>query len=113
MFYEKLLGWKMVACEAARPGFPPEDGWAKIQSPIGQLKIEFQWTPDYVAPVWPPERDRQQMMIHLDIAVENLEATVSWAVDAGAKVAAHQPQVGVRVMMDPAGHPFCLFEGDV
>ena len=112
-FYETLLGWKLVACEPARPGLPPEDGWARIESPSGEQKIEFQWTPDYVAPVWPPASGRQQMMIHLDIAAEDLEAAVAWAVDAGATVAAHQPQEGVRVMIDPAGHPFCLFQGEV
>jgi len=26
-------------------------------------------------------------------------------------LAKHQPQQGVRVMIDPEGHPFCLFEG--
>lgn len=38
-------------------------------------------------------------------------AGVAWAVEAGATVAEHQPQEGVRVMLDPAGHPFCLFSG--
>lgn len=27
----------------------------------------------------------------------------------GASVADHQPQAEVRVMLDPDGHPFCLF----
>jgi len=34
---------------------------------------------------------------------------VAWAVEAGATIADHQSQQGVRVMLDPAGHPFCLF----
>ena len=34
---------------------------------------------------------------------------VAWAVEAGATLAEHQPQQGVRIMLDPAGHPFCLF----
>jgi hypothetical protein len=29
------------------------------------------------------------------------------------KVASHQPQKHVRVMLDPAGHPFCLWQGPV
>jgi Glyoxalase-like domain len=49
--------------------------------------------------------------VHLDIAVEDLDEGVPWAVEAGATLAAHQPQAGVRVMLDPAGHPFCLFAG--
>lgn len=28
----------------------------------------------------------------------------------GARQAAYQPQDDVRVMVDPAGHPFCLFQ---
>jgi hypothetical protein len=44
-----------------------------------------------------------------DIEVDDLDDGVAWAVSAGATVAGHQPQDGVRVMLDPAGHPFCLF----
>jgi hypothetical protein len=55
----------------------------------------------------------QQIMTHIDIAVEDLEAAVAWAVAAGATLAPHQPQQQVRVLLDPAGHPFCLFPGRV
>jgi len=30
----------------------------------------------------------------------------------GARVAAFQPQDNVRVLLDPAGHPFCLCRDD-
>jgi beta-phosphoglucomutase-like phosphatase (HAD superfamily) len=53
------------------------------------------------------------MMIHLDIAVEDLDAGVAAAEAAGATLAVHQPQEDVRVMLDPDGHPFCLFPGPV
>jgi glyoxalase superfamily protein len=49
---------------------------------------------------------------HLDIAVGDLDEAVRWALAAGATLAAVQPQDDVRVMVDPAGHPFCLFEDD-
>ena len=52
------------------------------------------------------------MMIHLDIGVADLTSAVSWAVAQGARVAEHQPQHDVRVMLDPEGHPFCLFPDD-
>ena len=39
----------------------------------------------------------------------DLEAAVAHAVELGATVADHQPQDDVRVMLDPAGHPFCLY----
>ena len=49
----------------------------------------------------------QQM--HLDIAVTDLPAAVAAAVELGAVEAAHQPEPDVwRVLLDPAGHPFCL-----
>ena len=50
------------------------------------------------------------MMAHLDIGVSDLAAAGSHAVAAGAVLAAFQPQDDVRVYLDPAGHPFCLFE---
>ena len=108
-FYEALLGWTMVAREGPRPGCPPEDGWAKLRSPAGDMKIELQWEEHYVRPTWPPAPGEQQMMIHLDIGVDDLDAGVAWAIECGAALADHQPQDGVRVMLDPAGHPFCLF----
>mgnify|MGYP001223022881 CR=1 FL=1 len=53
----------------------------------------------------------QQIMTHIDFAVEDLEEAVAWAVDAGATLAEYQPQKHVRVMLDPAGRPFCRFPG--
>ena len=108
-FYEHLLGWDVVALEGARDGYPPEDAWAKLAAPDRAMKLEIQFEQHYVPPVWPPESGAQQMMIHLDIAADDLDAGVAWAVECGATLAAHQPQEGVRVMLDPAGHPFCLF----
>jgi catechol 2,3-dioxygenase-like lactoylglutathione lyase family enzyme len=108
-FYERFLGWSIVALEGPRLGHPPEDGWAKVRSPAGDMKIEFQWEQHYIPPTWPPVPGEQQMMMHLDIGVDDLAAGVQWAIDAGASLAHHQPQAGVRVMLDPAGHPFCLF----
>ncbi|NND74378.1 MAG: VOC family protein [Ilumatobacter sp.] len=108
-FYARMLGWPIVEREGPRDGFPPRDGWAKIRSPDQPMKIEFQWDATYSPPVWPTVEGEQQMMMHLDIEVADLDAGVAWAVEQGATVAAHQPQEGVRVMLDPEGHPFCLF----
>jgi hypothetical protein len=49
------------------------------------------------------------MAMHLDIRVDDLDAASHHAVNAGAVVAEFQPQYRVRVHLDPAGHPFCLF----
>jgi predicted enzyme related to lactoylglutathione lyase len=110
-FYEQLLGWTITVSEGPRPGEPAEDGWAMLKPPEGGTGLSFQYEPDYERPVWPTEADAQQMMIHLDIAVDDLDAAAARAVDLGAAPAEHQPQAHVRVMLDPAGHPFCLFEG--
>lgn len=50
------------------------------------------------------------MQLHLDIATTHLDSAVARAESLGATQAAYQPQDDVRVMIDPAGHPFCLFE---
>ena len=49
------------------------------------------------------------MMLHIDIAVDDLAGAVADAVDLGATLAELQPQDDVRVLLDPAGHPFCLY----
>ena len=115
-FYQRLLGWTVEAEYPARPGFPAEDGWVMLRPPSDHQDLRglaIQWEPDYRPPVWPPEPGKPQMMLHLDIAVEDLDGAVAWAVQAGATLAERQPQQHVRTMLDPAGHPFDLFLGPV
>jgi hypothetical protein len=50
-------------------------------------------------------------MLHLDIEVGDLDEAVADAVEKGARLADFQPQEKVRVMLDPVGHPFCLYLG--
>jgi hypothetical protein len=47
-------------------------------------------------------------MMHFDFQVGDLDSAVVEALALGATVAKHQPQDNVRVLLDPAGHPFCL-----
>jgi catechol 2,3-dioxygenase-like lactoylglutathione lyase family enzyme len=111
-FYERLLGWTVASEEGPKPGQPPQAGWVQLRSPSGSrglCTLNFEFEAEYVPPVWPSVAEKQQIMEHLDIPVENLEEAVAWAVDAGATLAGYQPQEDVRVMLDPAGHPFCLF----
>lgn len=49
------------------------------------------------------------MQLHLDLEVADVEAAVAWGLHCGAELAEHQPQDDVRVMLDPAGHPFCYY----
>jgi len=110
-FYARMLGWPVAVEEPARPGFPPADGWAQLRPPDGAIgpTLNFEYEAQYSAPVWPSEAGRQHITAHLDIAVADLGTAVAWATQTGATVASHQPQENVRVMLDPAGHPFCLF----
>ena len=49
------------------------------------------------------------MQLHLDIAVNDLAGATEDAVALGARLAEFQPQEDVRVLIDPEGHPFCLY----
>jgi hypothetical protein len=61
----------------------------------------------YQPPVWPDGSPPKQF--HLDLAVADLDAAEAAALEAGATKAAHQPEPDRwRVLLDPAGHPFCL-----
>ena len=61
----------------------------------------------YLAPTW-PEGDRPKQ-IHLDLAVDDLDLAQEEAVRIGARIADTQPAPDRwRVLLDPAGHPFCL-----
>jgi catechol 2,3-dioxygenase-like lactoylglutathione lyase family enzyme len=103
-FYARLLGWTVVT---------NDPGWVMLRPAAGGTGLSFQHEAEYERPVWPPKPGAQQMMMHLDIAVGDLDAGVAWAKEAGAVEASFQPQEHVRVMLDPAGHPFCLFTGPV
>ncbi|RIJ78975.1 VOC family protein [Nakamurella silvestris] len=99
-FYQRLLGW---------PIRMNEPDWVSLRSPAGGAGLSFQTNSAYVRPVWPAEQGDQQMMVHLDIEVTDLDAAGRHATEAGAVLAPHQPQEDVRVYLDPAGHPFCLW----
>lgn len=102
-FYAELLKWEIPFHDA---------NWACVGAPGVQQGvypgITFQRNPEYKPPVWPEEAGAQQQMAHLDFAVNDLEASVQYAVRLGAKVAEKQFSDGWKVMLDPAGHPFCL-----
>ena len=112
-FYARLLGWMVTASDPARPGYPPEDGWAQLRPPPGEVgpTLNFEYEAQYTRPAWPSVAGEQHITQHLDIAVIDLEGSVAWALEQGASLAGHQPQDDVRVLLDPAGHPFCLYVG--
>ena len=99
-FYAQLLGWTIASESTTGATVYPGDGVAYLA---------IQQATDYTPPTWPAQPGQQQMMLHLDVEVGELDAAVAHAVELGATVARFQPQRDVRVMLDPAGHPFCLY----
>ncbi|GAA0391645.1 VOC family protein [Microbispora corallina] len=98
-FYSELLDW---------PIGHEEQGTVVLAAPQGSIYLVFQQADDYEAPVWPPVDGRQRPMMHFDFQVGDLDSAVADATALGASLAADQPQENVRVLLDPAGHPFCL-----
>jgi catechol 2,3-dioxygenase-like lactoylglutathione lyase family enzyme len=99
-FYCELLGWEISKESDEGAAMAPADG-------VAYLAIQLER--DYVRPTWPAAPGTQQMMLHLDFEVVDLQAAVAHALELGAELPDFQPQDDVRVMLDPAGHPFCLY----
>jgi catechol 2,3-dioxygenase-like lactoylglutathione lyase family enzyme len=99
-FYRRLLGWETRQ---------DEPGWVALRAPDGGAGLSFQTEEAYIRPTWPSRSNAQQMSMHLDIEVDDLDAASAHAESVGATLAAYQPQESVRVYLDPDGHPFCLW----
>lgn len=97
-FYQALLGGERI--------WNPDDEYAAVRSASGFV-IGTQRVDGYLGPTWPTQERGQQL--HMDMAVDDLEAAKAHALACGATVA-YEPGEGARhvVMRDPAGHPFCL-----
>lgn len=97
-FYGGLLGMQRI--------YESGDG-AVIALSAGGVCVTVMRIDDYVPPTWPKTDIAKQM--HCDVSVTGLDASASRAVALGATVAATQPHPELfRVLLDPAGHPFCL-----
>ena len=95
-FWAAMLGGEIRFTSATTVGVRTDWVW------LTALKI-----PDYVAPTWPDSDVPKQ--IHLDLAVTDLDAAAAEAERLGARIAPTQPAPDRwRVLLDPAGHPFCL-----
>lgn len=99
-FYGRLLGWEVTF---------RDDDFILMRDPNGGAGISFQERADYRPPVWPEQPGSQDKMLHLDMRVEDLDAAVAYALAAGGRLAAYQGREDLRVILDPAGHPLCLF----
>ncbi|WP_134765927.1 VOC family protein [Nocardioides sp. 1609] len=100
-FYSELLGWRI---------HHEDDDEVVLDAGQGVAYLGFQRAgAAYEPPVWPAEPGRPRQMLHLDFEVGDLDAAVQHAVELGGRLVEHQPQDDVRVLLDPAGHPFCLY----
>ena len=102
-FYAELLGWQIFA-DAGDEHF-----FSVAPDETSGYNLACQYEEHHVPPVWPGAAGEPQMQLHLDFQVDDLDEAVAHAVACGAHVCEFQPQERVRVMTDPAGHPFCLY----
>ena len=80
-------------------------GAAGVRS--GSIRLAAMRVDGYRPPTWPDGDVPKQL--HLDLEVTDLGAAVGDAERLGARQAAHQPAPDHRrILLDPAGHPFCL-----
>ncbi len=104
-FYAMLLGGIMET---------DSYGGAAVKVPGLGFELGFQIDEDYTRPVWPGSKGDQLQMLHIDIRVENRHKAMEYALSIGATMPEEQfcqPDWDVQwvTLLDPAGHPFCLW----
>ncbi len=108
-FYCDLLGGEIVY---------QIEYFVAVSIPGETIGISCQLDEEYTPPAWPGSLGEQTKMEHLDFLVEDIEASVEFALSLGAtKPLAQywQPEWGPQwvTLIDPAGHPFCFCAHDV
>lgn len=95
-FYRQLLGLEV---------FFDSDDFVALKGAV--ILLTFQRVADQRPPDWPEGELPKQL--HLEFAVADVEVAEQAALGLGAVKAATQPAPEKwRVLIDPAGHPFCL-----
>jgi hypothetical protein len=98
-FWAALLDGEVVFVTEQAVGVRSEQVW------LSAMRVD-----GYRPPTWPDDSVPKQ--IHLDLGVDDLTAAVAEAERLGAVAAEFQPAPDARrIMLDPAGHPFCLTTG--
>ncbi|WP_433613058.1 VOC family protein [Prescottella agglutinans] len=73
----------------------------------GEPGLGFIRVDDYRRPTWPDPTEGKQA--HIELGVDDLDAAQRYALSLGAELPSFQPDISHwRVLLDPAGHPFCL-----
>jgi catechol 2,3-dioxygenase-like lactoylglutathione lyase family enzyme len=110
-FYGEVFGWEITARDVPEDRLGGE-GWICMRGPTGGLSVSFQAERWYEPPTWPEVSGALTKMMHFEVGTDDLDAAIALVVRAGGREAAPQPADRdsklLRVMLDPAGHPFCL-----
>ena len=77
-FYERLLGFEVR-------DLGPR--WAQLWDPRGGVHLNIQGEPWYRPPTWPEQPGEPAKMLHFEVEVDDLEAAVATALEAGGAVA--------------------------
>ena len=93
-FYSSVLDWPIAYSD---------ENYAMLTGPSHALGIGT--IPDYQRPSWPDDGHKQ---FHLDLAADDIKAAADRCVELGATRAEPQPGETWVVLLDPAGHPFCI-----
>ena len=103
-FYAGLLGLRVVEREPR---------WAALRPDDGGTGLNVQAEDWYLPPVWPERPGEPSKMLHLEVQVDDVPAAVAEALALGGRQAGPQPPdrdpATLRVVLDPAGHPLCLW----
>ena len=92
-FYRALLGGEQLWADAGSVGL-------RVPGAV----LVAQRVEGYRAPIWPGAS-----IVHLDLSAgPDLGASVARALALGASQVPDQPDPRWHVLLDPAGHPFCL-----
>jgi hypothetical protein len=96
-FYRDLTGMKLRK---------HDEDWVSLETAGAGVALAIQRAPGHKPPSWPDAAS--SMQYHLDLDVDDLDASEALALRLGATKFAEQPGTSFRVYADPAGHPFCL-----
>ncbi|MEU2929659.1 VOC family protein [Streptomyces sp. NPDC007251] len=96
-FYSELLGMSVA--------FSSDD--FIFLSMEGSTGLGFNRLADYRRPTWPDPAQEKQA--HIELGVDDLDAAEKRLLELGAEKPEFQPGgERWRVLLDPAGHPFCI-----
>jgi len=96
-FYKAVCGGEVIRQDG-------DSVWLEVAG----TTVIFRETTDYKPPTWPSPA--VPMQAHLDFYVDDLDQAEAQLHELGATTPDHQPHRsdGLVVMLDPAGHPFCI-----